>query len=127
MEWITAIKKAIKYMEDELLTVKGPEEVADHVHISSMYLQRGFQIMTGFTIGEYIRNRRLYLAAMELVNTGDKIIDVALKYGYETPESFTKAFTRFHNATPTEVRKNRAAVKTFLPLRVSIVIQGEFL
>ncbi|WP_139904469.1 AraC family transcriptional regulator [Clostridium thermarum] len=124
MEWITAIKKAIKYMEDELLTVKGPEEVADHVHISPMYLQRGFQIMTGFTIGEYIRNRRLYLAAMELVNTGNKIVDVALKYGYETPESFTKAFTRFHNATPTEVRKKMRAVKTFLPLRVSIFIQG---
>lgn len=124
MEWITAIKKAIRYMEDELLTVKGPEEVADHVHISPMYLQRGFQIMTGFTIGEYIRNRRLYLAAMELLNTDVKVIDIAFKYGYETPESFTKAFTRFHNATPTEIRKNRTSVKTFLPLRVSIVIQG---
>lgn len=124
MEWITAIKKAIKYMEDELLSLKGPEEVAEQVHISSMYLQRGFQIMTGFTIGEYIRNRRLYLAAMELTNTDNKIVEIALKYGYETPESFTKAFTRFHNATPTEVRKDRTLVKTFLPLRVSIFIQG---
>lgn len=124
MEWITAIKKAIKYMEDELLSLKGPEEVAEQVHISSMYLQRGFQIMTGFTIGEYIRNRRLYLAAMELTNTDNKIVEIALKYGYETPESFTKAFTRFHNATPTEVRKGRTLVKTFLPLRVSIFIQG---
>lgn len=124
MEWVTAIKEAIKYMEDEMLTIKGPEEVANHVHISSMYLQRGFQVMTGFTIGEYIRNRRLYLAAQELVNTEDKVIDIALKYSYETPESFTKAFTRFHGTAPTEVRKDRTKVRTFLPLRVNIVIQG---
>ncbi|SCN21536.1 Regulatory protein SoxS [Clostridium sp. N3C] len=124
MEWVTAIREAIKYMEDKMLTVKGPEEVADHVHMSPMYLQRGFQIMTGLTIGEYIRNRRLYLAAMELLNTDKKIIDIAFKYGYETPESFTKAFTCFHNASPSEVRKNKAYVKTFLPLRVSIIIQG---
>lgn len=123
MEWVAAIKEAIKYME-EMLTIKGPEEVANHVHMSPMYLQRGFQIMTGFTIGEYIRNRRLYLAAMELLNTDNKIIDMAFKYGYETPESFTKAFTRFHNASPSEVRKNRTSVKSFLPLRVSIIIQG---
>lgn len=124
MEWVTAIKEAIKYMEEDMLTIKGPEEVANHVHMSPMYLQRGFQIMTGFTMGEYIRNRRLYLAAMELLNTDNKIIDMAFKYGYETPESFTKAFTRFHNASPSEVRKNRTSVKSFLPLRVSIVIKG---
>jgi len=124
MEWITTIKEAIRYMEDELLTIKGPEEVAEHVHISPMYLQRGFQIMTGYSIGEYIRNRRLYLAATELVHTDHKVIDIALKYGYETPESFTKAFTRFHDASPSEVRKDRTLVKTFLPLRISIVIQG---
>lgn len=124
MEWVTAIKEAIKYMEDELLTIKGPEEVADHVHMSPMYLQRGFQIMTGYTIGEYIRNRKLYLAAMDLMNTDKKVIDIALKYGYETPESFTKAFARFHNASPSEVRKNRTYFKTFLPLRISIIIQG---
>ena len=124
MEWITCIKKAIKYIDDELLAVKGPEEVAEYVHISPMYLQRGFQIMTGYTIGEYIRNRRLYLAAMELVKSEEKVIDIAYKYGYETPESFTKAFTRFHSATPSEVRKDRTRIKPFLPLRVNIVIQG---
>ena len=124
MEWVSAIREAIEYMEDELLAIKRPEEVAEHVHMSTMYIQRGFQVMTGFTIGEYIRNRRLYLAAMELCNSSDRVIDVALKYGYETPESFTKAFTRFHGASPTEIRKDRTALRTFLPLRVSIYIQG---
>jgi len=124
MEWLTTIKEAIRYMEDELLTIKGPEEVATHVHISPMYLQRGFQVVTGYTIGEYIRNRRLYLAAMELVHTEEKVINIALKYGYETPESFSKAFFRFHHATPTDIRKQNSIVKTFLPLRVNISIQG---
>lgn len=124
MDWAAAVREAIEYMENGLLTVKSPEEVAEHVHISSMYLQKGFQIMTGFTISEYLRNRRLYLAAMELIQTDCKVIDAAMKYGYQTPESFAKAFTRFHGFSPTEIRKNRNAVKTFLPLRVTVVVQG---
>ncbi|MFA7076623.1 MAG: AraC family transcriptional regulator [Candidatus Izemoplasmatales bacterium] len=124
MEWVTTIKEAIHYMEENLLTIKGPEEVADHVHISQMYLQRGFQIMTGFTIGEYMRNRKLCLSALELVNTEEKVTYIAFKYGYDTPESFTKAFTRFHNATPTDIRKNKSSIKIFSRLRINIIIQG---
>lgn len=124
MEWLTAIRKAIAYMEDKLLTIASPEEAAAHVHISSMYLQRGFHIMTGFTMCEYIRNRRLYLAASELVNTNARIIDIALKYGYETPESFTKAFSRFHGAAPSQVRSGQAPFRSFLALNINITIQG---
>ena len=124
MEWLTAIRKAIEYMEDEIMTITGPEEVAEFVHISAMYLQRGFHIMTGFTIAEYIRNRRLYLAAMELINTESRIIDTALKYGYETPESFTKAFSRFHGATPSQVRSGKVQPQSFLALKIDITIQG---
>ncbi len=124
MEWLTAIRKTIAYIEGEILTVTSPEEVAAHVYISSMYLQRGFHIMTGFTIGEYIRNRRLYLAAMELINTDAKIIDIAMKYGYETPESFTKAFSRFHGAAPSQIRSGQAAPKSFLALTLNITVQG---
>ena len=107
MEWLTIIKDAIEYMEQNLLTVTGPEEVAKHVHISTIYLQRGFQVLTGYTLGEYIRNRRLFEAGLKLTQTDEKVIDIALEYGYETPESFTKAFTRFHGTTPIEVRRNR--------------------
>lgn len=126
MEWISLIKKALNFMETELLTIKSPEEVAQHVHISTMYLQKGFQILTGYSIGEYLKNRKLYLAAMDMINTNEKIIDIAYKYGYETPESFTKAFTRFHKATPTEIRKRKTNIRTFLPLRVTMVIQGGY-
>ncbi len=99
MEWMTAIRESIRYMEENLMTVSGPAEIAAHVCMSEMYLQRGFQVITGLTLGEYVRNRRLYLSALDLISTDDKVIDISLKYGYETPESFTKAFGRFHDAT----------------------------
>ncbi len=126
MEWLSCIKSAIDYMENNLLTVKSPEDVAGYLNVSTLYLQKGFQIITGYNIGEYIRNRRLYLAAVQLAESREKIIDVALEYGYETPESFTKAFTRFHGATPSEIRKDRTRIKTFLPLRVHIIVQGGY-
>lgn len=124
MEWMTTIRQSLDYIEKNLMDVKSPEEVARNVHISEMYLQKGFQIMTGFTIGEYIRNRRLYIAACRLVETDEKIIDIALDCGYESPESFTKAFSRFHGASPSQIRSGLAAFRTFLPLRISISIQG---
>ena len=124
MEWMTAIRESIRYMEENILTVSSPAEIAGHVNISEMYLQRGFQIVTGYTLGEYVRNRRLYLAALDLADKSEKIIDIALKYGYETPESFTKAFSRFHDATPTQIRRDEKDARKFLPLRISMVVQG---
>ena len=79
--------------------------------------------MTGYGIGEYIRNRRLYQAARDLKETEDKVIDIALRYCYETPESFTRAFSRFHGATPSQVREG-AAGKVFLPLTIKLSVQG---
>jgi len=79
--------------------------------------------MTGFTPSEYVRSRRLYLAALALQKTDEKIIDMALRFGYETPESFNKAFTRFHGASPSQVR-NGAPFRRFLPLTVDITIRG---
>ena len=124
MEWFTTIRSAIDYMEKNLDTVSGPEEVADSVHMSAMYLQRGFQVVTGYGIGEYIRNRRLYQAALRICDSDEKIIDVALDFGYETPESFSKAFSRFHGIAPSEVKDRREEIRSFLPLRVNISVQG---
>jgi len=123
MEWLTCIKAAIEYMEDHLKDIRSPEEVADHVHVSCLYLQRGFQVMTGCTLGEYIRNRRLYLAALDLKNTGRSVLDIALDWGYDTPAGFDKAFTRFHGATPKEVRGS-GAIRTFLPMNIQITVSG---
>lgn len=124
MEWVTCIRNAIDYMENHLLENIGPNDIAEHVGLSTLYLQRGFQIITGYTLGEYIRNRRLYEAGMELQSRKYKIIDIAFKYGYETPEGFTKAFQRFHLISPVEARKKSGLLKPFHPIHIIIEIKG---
>lgn len=124
MEWTESIRRAIGYMETHILEDITVEEVAESVHISPFYLQRGFKIMTGYTIGEYMRCRRLYLAALDIFSGKEKVIDLAYKYGYETPESFTKAFTRFHGVSPIRMKDDTRRIRTFLPLKISVVIQG---
>ncbi len=123
MEWLSAIRAAIDYMETHLMDDISAQDVAGQVFLSPFFLQRGFSLMTGYGIGEYLRNRRLYQAALDLQRTGEKVIDIALRYGYETPESFTKAFSRFHGATPSQVRDG-ATVNVFLPLTIILSIQG---
>ena len=117
MEWLASIRAAIDYMEKHLEDSISAQDVADQVYLSPFFLQRGFLLMTGCGIGEYIRNRRLYQAALDLRETEDRVIDIAFRYCYETPESFTKAFSRFHGVTPSQVRDG-AAVKVFLPLTI---------
>lgn len=126
MEWITCLKQSIDYIEDHLLDNFSIEEVADRVHISPFYLQKGFKILTGYTITEYIKCRRLYMAALDVIAGNEKVIELAYKYGYDTPESFTKAFGRFHRVTPMQMRMrgNASKIKTFLPLKISVSIQG---
>ena len=123
MEWLTSIRTAIDYMEEHLTDNISAQDVADQVYLSSFFLQRGFSLMTGYGIGEYIRNRRLYQAALDLKETDDKVIDIAYAYCYETPESFTKAFSRFHGITPSQALDG-APVRTFLPLTVKLQVQG---
>ncbi len=123
MDWLTNIRTAIDYIERHLSDNISAQDVADQVYISPFFLQKGFSLMTGYGIGEYIRNRRLYRAALDLKETDDKVIDIAFRYGYETPESFTKAFSRFHGASPTQVLGG-AAINTFLPLTIKLSIQG---
>ena len=123
MEWLTCVRTAIEYMENHLTDDIGVEDVAKKVYLSPFFLQKGFSLMTGYGIGEYIRSRRLYLAALDLKNTDDKVIDIAFRYCYETPESFTKAFSRFHDATPSQVRGG-AGINVFLPLTIKFSVNG---
>lgn len=124
MEWIESISKAIDYMEEHLADELTVEKIAGTVLISPFYFQKGFSMLCGFTVGEYIRQRRLALAGGEVVSTDEKIIDIALKYGYESPDSFTKAFTRFHGVTPASARKSGAMIKAFAPLKISFTLKG---
>lgn len=124
MEWIQALKQSIDYMEEHLLEDIDADDVARSVNFSPFYYQRGFQIVTGYSVKEYLRSRRLYLAALDLISHKDKIIDLAYRYGYETPESFTKAFTRFHGISPTKLKGDVSRIRPFLPLKINITVQG---
>ena len=90
MDWITGIQNAIDYIEEHLTESIDYDKVSEQSFSSSYHFQRIFSILCGFTIGEYVRNRRLSLSGSELATTNIKVIDVALKYGYESPDSFAK-------------------------------------
>ena len=124
MDWITGIQNAINYIEDHLLEEIDYEEVAKQSYSSSYHFQRVFGILCGYTLGEYIRNRRLTLAGMELQTEKTKVIDVALKYGYDSPDSFAKAFQRFHGITPKEARMDGAVLNSFSRLTLKITLEG---
>ena len=91
MDWIYGIQNALDYVEEHLTEEIDYEKVAAQSFSSSYHFQRIFSILCGFTLGEYIRNRRLSLAGAELAAGDVKVIDIALKYGYESPDSFSPA------------------------------------
>ena len=124
MEWITAMQQAITYMEEHLLEDVNYEDVAKQVYISNYEFHRAFSFLTGMTANAYIRSRRLSLAAREIVETDASITEIALKYGYDTPEGFTKAFTRFHGIAPKFARDGAAKLKLFNPLVIKISVEG---
>jgi AraC family transcriptional regulator len=127
MGWIEGISEAISYIEDNITEELTIESIAKQAFVSPFYFQKGFSMLCGFTVGDYIRQRRLTLAGSEIVSTDAKIIDIALKYGYDSPDSFTKAFIRFHGISPTAVRKNREMIKSFAPLKIKFSLEGGFI
>lgn len=123
MNWTEGIQQAINYIEDNLDKELDINDIAAQAACSAFYFQKIFGIMCEMTVGEYIRSRRLTLAGSELSNTDIKVIDLALKYGYESPESFTRAFTRFHGITPTKARHG-GRIRSFSRFKVQIILKG---
>ena len=126
MSWLEAITSSIKYMEEHLTDDITAEQVAQEVNISPLYFQKGFSILCDISVSEYIRNRRLSLAGRDLRTGECKVIDAALKYGYDSPDSFTKAFTRFHGITPVQAKLGEGELKEFLPLKLHVSMKGGF-
>ena len=124
MDWITGIQNAINYIEDHITEELDYGRIAKESFSSSFHFQRVFSILCGYTLGEYIRNRRLTLAGVELASTHAKVIDVAYKYGYETPESFAKAFQKFHGIIPSQTRVSSAMLKSFSRLSIKVSLEG---
>ncbi len=123
MDWIQGIQRAIDYVEANITDEIDFEETAKKAYSSPFHFQRVFSILCGLPLGDYIRMRRLSLAGEELSKGNAKIIDIAMKYGYDTPESFSRAFTRFHGITPSEA-KHCGNVKVFTPLSVKLTLSG---
>ncbi|MBR1817047.1 MAG: AraC family transcriptional regulator [Lachnospiraceae bacterium] len=124
MNWAKIIEDAINYIEENITEELTVGRIAKEVNVSAFYFQKGFSILCGYTVGEYIRMRRLSLAGNELLSSDIKVIDLALKYGYDSPDSFTKAFTRFHGSTPTDARYGGATIKAFAPLHIELTLYG---
>lgn len=123
MDWITGISKAIDYIEEHITEPTDYARAAKEACSSLFNFQRVFALLCGYTLGDYVRMRRLTLAGEELLSTDAKVIDVALKYGYDSPESFSRAFTRFHGVSPSAVRKG-AAIRSFSRICVKLILTG---
>lgn len=118
------IQNAIEYIEDNLTEELSINDIAMKAYVSAFHFQRIFSALCGFTVGEYIRSRRLTVAAEELSRSNANVIDIALKYGYESHDSFTRAFTRFHGVSPSVAKEKGAHLKSFAPLRIKLTLKG---
>lgn len=127
MEWVKMIGEAVDYIEAHITEDITISDVADHVYISPFYFYKGFSMLCGYTLKEYIRNRRLSLAGGELISGNATVMELAIKYGYDSPDSFTRAFTRFHGISPSMVRKENVMLKSFAPLKLTISLKGGYL
>jgi len=123
MNWVQGIQNAIDYIEDNITEDIDYKKLARLAFSSSFHFQRVFSIMCGVTVGEYIRLRRLTLAGTELIRAKAKVIDIAVKYGYDTPESFSRAFTKFHGVSPSQVKEN-SFLNSYSRLSVKIDFVG---
>lgn len=124
MAWVESIQKAIAYMESHLLEDITIETIAKQANVSPFHFQRTFAVLTEITVGDYLRRRRLTLAGEELLTTDVKIIDLAYKYGYDTPEAFTKAFRRQHEVTPSDARKGKGKLQSYNRLIIQVTLKG---
>ncbi|MGW6380141.1 AraC family transcriptional regulator [Peribacillus butanolivorans] len=125
MGWVESIQKAINYMEEHLLDDLTIESISRQANASAFHFQRTFTILTDISVGEYVRRRRLTLAAQEISRTNCKIIDLAYKYGYDTPEAFSKAFRRQHGVSPSEARKYIGKLTFYERLVIQVILKGE--
>lgn len=125
MEGLQRMLDSMEYIESNLDNELYIDDIAAIACMSKFHFQRMFNMLTGYTVSEYIRNRRITVAAQELVNTKSKVIDVAMKYGYESPESFSKAFRKIHGISPSDAKKDSQSLKAYPKLSFQIQIKGD--
>lgn len=124
MDWIKQLNKAMAYIEEHLTDEIEYEELGKIAYCSSFHFQRMFTYMAGVTLSEYIRRRKMSLAAEDL-KKGEKVLDVSLKYGYQSPTSFNRVFQTIHGISPSIAKEETSLVKVHPPLKFQMTIKGE--
>lgn len=124
MEWIERLNASLNYIEEHLSEVIEIDDLAQIACCSNYHYQRMFTYIAGIPLSEYLRRRRMSIAAVELQQSEIKIIDLALKYGYNSPTAFNRAFQSVHGIAPSAVRKAGSVVKTFPPISFRITVKG---
>lgn len=124
MDTLENMKQAIDYIENNLDGEIEYERIAQIALCSQYHFQRMFAFLTGIPLSEYIRRRRLTLAAFDLQNNNEKIIDVALKYGYSSPDSFSRAFIALHGIMPSKAKEKGISLKAYPRLAISLSLKG---
>lgn len=123
MEWLERLNESLEYIEGNLDGVIEYEKAAKIACCTAYHFQRMFSYIAGIPLSEYIRNRRLTKAALDL-QKGDKVIDVALRYGYESPTAFNRAFQKIHSVSPSIAQKEGTFLKAYPPISFKITIKG---
>jgi len=125
MEWFNRMKAALDLIEARITEPLDIEEIARAAYSSPFHFQRMFHMLTGMTAAEYMRKRRITLAAQELAMSGTRVLDVALKYGYDSPESFAKAFRRIHGISPSEAKNPGVSLKATPRISFHLSLKGD--
>ncbi|MDP4096319.1 AraC family transcriptional regulator [Paenibacillus sp. P96] len=125
MDWLTRMKDALDYIEDHMEEPVSISDIAKTACSSTFHFQRMFHMLTGMTVAEYIRKRRLTLAAQELAVSSTKVLDTALKYGYDSPESFAKAFRKIHGIAPSQARDPGVKLEAFPRISFHLSLKGD--
>ncbi|MGI6010722.1 MAG: AraC family transcriptional regulator [Ruminococcus sp.] len=124
MEWIDRWNQALAYIEEHIAEDIGYEKLGKIAGCSPYHFQRMFNYMAEIPLSEYIRRRKMSLAAAEILSGEEKIVDIALKYGYSSPTAFNRAFQNVHGLSPTAARKKGASVRSYPPITFKITIKG---
>lgn len=124
MDWVNRMNKAVDYIEQNLTDEIDKNEICKIIGCSFSVFQGTFSQITGISLSEYIRRRRLTCAAQELQNTDQKIIEIAIKYGYQSADAFSVAFKRIHGISPSNVREHSVSLTFYCRLNFALTIKG---
>lgn len=125
MEWIERLNSAVNYIEENIKETIDLEEVSKITCCSTYHFQRMFAYIADIPLSEYIRRRRMSLAAVELQSGNEKVIDISLKYGYDSPTAFNRAFKSVHGIAPSQAKEEGTILKAFPPISFKITIKGD--